>query len=102
METVDSLPLAASGPAGAVVSRTNFGDVLRELLLHAGMSQSELARRCGVNHTTVSRLCGGSRLPELTTLARIIDQLDLIGTDNEMALAIAAIDSARVRERYEA
>lgn len=36
-------------------SGSNFGEALERLRLNAGLTQSELAERCGVSQTTISR-----------------------------------------------
>jgi len=41
----------------------DFGDWLAQSLKDNGWSMSELGRRCGVTHTTISRIINGERKP---------------------------------------
>ncbi len=72
-----------------------FATALRSVLARRHVNQSDLATSIGVNHSAISRLCCGHRLPGWGTVARIIDELDLGGTEDEVALLFAAVDSAR-------
>lgn len=41
------------------------------------LSQRDLAERCGIPHSSVARIESGKSTPNLTTLVRIFDKLDL-------------------------
>jgi transcriptional regulator with XRE-family HTH domain len=50
---------------------------LTRLMADRGISQSALARRLSVSHTTVGRWASGERIPELAHLAATAVVLDL-------------------------
>lgn len=52
------------------------------------MSQSELARRTGVDHTFISRLESGNRLPTRKIVVRLAREL--AGDDSEMTMRLLA------------
>jgi transcriptional regulator with XRE-family HTH domain len=57
-----------------------FGKWLRMEMAARRISQRQLAQRCGVDHSTISRLLLGQRLPTLETamkLARVLPELRL-------------------------
>lgn len=55
----------------------SFDTWLREQLARHRISQRVLARKSGVNHSTISRLLNGQRSPTLTTVSRLADALDV-------------------------
>lgn len=66
---------------------SNFANILKELRIHRGMSQSDLARLLGVARSTVSSYENGSRSPDKDTLIRIANCMQvtidyLLGNDN--------------------
>lgn len=75
-----------------------FATALRVVLSSHRVSQSDLAAYIGVSVSAISRLCRGNRLPDWGMLARIIDELDLTGTEDEVTLLLAGVASARQRE----
>ncbi|MEO5885320.1 MAG: helix-turn-helix transcriptional regulator [Candidatus Limnocylindrales bacterium] len=56
-------PPIASGPA--------FTDWLRRRLKASGFTQRQLAEKTGVDHSTISRLIRGNRVPSLRTAAML-------------------------------
>jgi putative transcriptional regulator len=48
---------------------------LSEILKERGMKQKDLAEKMGVHEQTISRLIGGVRQIDLTTLAKLCDAL---------------------------
>ena len=58
-----------------------FGEVLRRLRTTSGLSQEELALRCGLDRTYISLLERGLRQPTLTTIFRIAANLQMTPSD---------------------
>ena len=54
-----------------------FGQVLRRARIRAGLSQEELAHRCGRHRTLMSMLERGVRQPSLTTVFRLARELNV-------------------------
>ena len=52
-----------------------FGERLREVRLAKGLTQSELAGRCGTSIAAISHIERGTKVPTLTTLVRLADAL---------------------------
>jgi transcriptional regulator with XRE-family HTH domain len=52
-------------------AQKKFAVALRELRVEAGISQEELAHRCGLHRTEISLLERGQRDPRLTTIERL-------------------------------
>jgi transcriptional regulator with XRE-family HTH domain len=52
-----------------------FGERLREVRLAKGLTQGELADRCGTSIAAISHIERGTKVPTLTTLVRIADAL---------------------------
>jgi WD40 repeat protein/transcriptional regulator with XRE-family HTH domain len=72
---------------------TTFGDLLRFLRRHKGMTQLELSFQVGYSHAQISRLEQNLRLPDIPTLeARFIPALGLLGEPKavERLLELAA------------
>lgn len=55
----------------------DLSDLLRSARLAKGWSQSELARRCGMDRAHVARLESGQRGASMETLARLVEVLEL-------------------------
>lgn len=53
-----------------------FGKRLREVRLARGLTQSQLAERCGTSIAAISHIERGTKVPTLTTLVRLADALD--------------------------
>lgn len=49
-----------------------LGPNLSRLLKAIGMSQAELAERCGITQACVSQIVNGSRVPSLNTICKIM------------------------------
>jgi transcriptional regulator with XRE-family HTH domain len=54
-----------------------FGERLRAARVEAGMSQSDLAERCGIPKPRLSRYENDHILPSITSLRRLADALDV-------------------------
>jgi transcriptional regulator with XRE-family HTH domain len=52
-----------------------FGERLREVRLAKGLTQNELAERCGTSIAAISHIERGTKVPTLTTLVRLADAL---------------------------
>jgi transcriptional regulator with XRE-family HTH domain len=52
-----------------------FGKRLREVRLSRGLTQGELAERCGTSIAAISHIERGTKVPTLTTVVRIADAL---------------------------
>jgi transcriptional regulator with XRE-family HTH domain len=52
-----------------------FGKRLREVRLTKGLTQSDLAERCGTSIAAISHIERGTKVPTLTTLVRLADAL---------------------------
>jgi transcriptional regulator with XRE-family HTH domain len=57
--------------------RQQFGDRMRELRRQLGISQEELAVRCGLHRTYVGGIERGERNPSLINIGRIADALQV-------------------------
>lgn len=53
-----------------------FGKRLRELRLARGLTQTQLAERCGSNHPFISNLERGVKVPSLTMVLRLAEALE--------------------------
>lgn len=65
---------AAQGPTGASLA-PGIATLLASRRQALGLSQRELAKRAGVNHTVISRVEGGEHAPSPKTLERLADAL---------------------------
>ncbi|WP_066837191.1 helix-turn-helix domain-containing protein [Rufibacter ruber] len=54
-----------------------FGEVMRELRKGKGLSQEELAFRCGLDRTYISLLERGLRVPTIVTLFKVSEALGI-------------------------
>lgn len=62
------------------MSRTALGVALRGARLAAGLTQAEVARAAGVDHTYLSHLESGRRLPSRAVLVRMLEAFG-VGVD---------------------
>jgi DNA-binding XRE family transcriptional regulator len=67
-------PTAAQGPTNASLA-PGIAKLLASRREALGLSQRELAKRAGVNHTVISRVEGGEHAPSPRTLERLADAL---------------------------
>jgi transcriptional regulator with XRE-family HTH domain len=56
---------------------SEFSLLLREFRIARGLSQSQLARAIGVDHSTISRFEGGERRPRRLTVLKLARALEL-------------------------
>ena len=75
-----SNPLAPV-PAAAPATQTAGGLILKAMREHVGMSQSKLAKRAGYEHSYISRLESGTRVPSRDAVTRISRALWLTPED---------------------
>ncbi len=75
-----------------------FGDRIRELRLAVGMTQEDLAERCGLFRTYMSRIETGKANPTLTMIHALADSLGVSVTDL-FALPVEAKAPARAPVR---
>ena len=64
-------------PAPLSDVRTRFGERLRYLRLNNGLSQEELADRCGLDRTYIGGIERGERNPSLVNIDRIATALHI-------------------------
>ena len=64
-----------------------FSETLRKLREEKGLTQTELAKKLFVNHSTINRWENGTRLPDATMIVRLADCL---GADSNMLFSLAA------------
>ena len=64
-----------------------FSETLRKLREEKGLTQTELAKKLFVNHSTINRWESGTRLPDATMIVRLTDCL---GADSNMLFSLAA------------
>jgi transcriptional regulator with XRE-family HTH domain len=67
----------------------SFGSLLKELRESRGLSQSELGRRCGMSHATISRLESGGRMPSRTMVSRLARAMSLSHAEAGRLFAVA-------------
>jgi transcriptional regulator with XRE-family HTH domain len=53
-----------------------FGARLREVRLARGLTQRELAERCGTSVAAISHIERGTKVPTLVTLVRLADAME--------------------------
>ncbi len=73
----------------AGVEMTEFGQLLKSLRERRGVSQSRLAERAEFDHSYVSRLEGGARMPTRDAVDRLGDAMELSEGERDMLLAAA-------------
>lgn len=54
-----------------------FGRRLKKILTYKGLSQHDLAMRCGVTDITIHRYCHGENVPSAMAVAQMCEVLDL-------------------------
>ena len=70
-----------------------FNEWLRAQLKAKKMSQRQLAQQSGVDHSTISRLIRGDRMPSLGTATKLARGLRELRDDNEMPPYLNVISS---------
>jgi transcriptional regulator with XRE-family HTH domain len=68
-----------------------FNEWLRAQLKAKKMSQRQLAQQSGVDHSTISRLIRGDRMPSLGTATRLARGLREIREDSDTATALGVV-----------
>jgi hypothetical protein len=78
----------AAADTDAEAPLDSFGDELKRVLDLRGLSQSRAGRRCGLDHSHISRLLSGSRKPMVATVQQL--SLKLEATPQETFRLFAA------------
>jgi transcriptional regulator with XRE-family HTH domain len=74
----------------------SFNSWLRSQLREKKMSQRQLALQSGVDHSTISRLIGGDRMPSLGTATKLARGLREIRDDAEGPAYFATLSSRQM------
>lgn len=61
----------------AIKSEVEFSIMLYDARKKSGMTQKELAEKCGVKQENISRIENGDRMPSLNTIQKIANALGL-------------------------
>jgi transcriptional regulator with XRE-family HTH domain len=70
-----------------------FNDWLKAQLKAKKMSQRQLAQQSGVDHSTISRLVRGDRMPSLGTATKLARGLRELRDDSDAPAYLGAVDS---------
>lgn len=81
---------SGSEPAG---ERRSFAVLLESLREARGLTKADLAKRAGVDPSTITRFEQGTRLPERATVLQLSDAMVLPVTDRDTLLAAAGFRS---------
>lgn len=76
---------------------TDFGDLLRRYREAANLSQSKLADMCGVDHSYISRIEQGSRMPSVGMADSLAANLGLDGDDYDAFMGAAGYGVTNLR-----
>ncbi len=90
----ESLMRSDSNPPSErrLVART-FQDLLLKLREERGLSKAELAKRAGLDPSSITRFEQGQRAPERPSIMQIADAMVLPGVDRDRLLASAGFRS---------
>jgi transcriptional regulator with XRE-family HTH domain len=69
--------MAVAVPNADDLAMAGLGTNLREARERLGLTQEQVAERCGVHATEVSRIEGGKRDPRISTLIRLANALEV-------------------------
>jgi transcriptional regulator with XRE-family HTH domain len=64
-------------PINKETDAKDVGSRIREARTQAGLSQSQLAKLCGMDQSRITQIEGGQYDPRLSTIRRIAEALDL-------------------------
>lgn len=78
----------------------SFALMLRELRDRRRLSQSRLAEAAGFDHSYVSRLESGSRMPTRDAVTRLADAMSLEESDRDALLASAGFMPGRIESLF--
>lgn len=88
-------------PSRGIATRpVAFAASLRELRERRRLSQSRLAEAAGFDHSYVSRLESGSRMPTRDAVLKLADALQLEDTERDSFLAAAGFMPARIESLF--
>lgn len=73
-------------PSG--ISEANFGRALREMRLHAGLSQRELGDRIGTTQSAIARMEKGEAQPKICTLEKLAEAFN-----RDLHIHVRAVDT---------
>jgi transcriptional regulator with XRE-family HTH domain len=93
-----SAPMASSARRSQMTLQTprSFNAWLRSQLKEKKMSQRQLALQSGVDHSTISRLIKGDRMPSLGTATRLARGLREIADDADGPAYFASLNARQV------
>jgi transcriptional regulator with XRE-family HTH domain len=91
MSTLDAL---RDSPSMAKSSGRAFNEWLRTQLKAKKMSQRQLAQQSGVDHSTISRLVRGDRMPSLGTATKLARGLRELGEQDDGPQYLGVLGSA--------
>ena len=92
----EPVPSRGGGRAGGAAPATgpgSFGQTLVELRTARGWAQTVLARRSGLDNSSISRFENGQRMPERETVIAVSDAMALPVVERERLLAAAGFRS---------
>jgi len=94
----DSFPVAGSARRSQMTLQTprSFNAWLRGQLKEKKMSQRQLALQSGVDHSTISRLIKGDRMPSLGTATKLARGLREIGDEADGPAYFASLNARAV------
>lgn len=77
-----------------------FAPLLRELRDRRRLSQSRLAEAAGFDHSYVSRLESGARMPTRDAVAKLADAMGLVESERDALLASAGFMPGRIENLF--
>lgn len=83
----------AASPSGRPPVARSFQELLVKLREERGLSKAELAKRAGLDPSTITRFEQGQRAPERPSIVQIADAMVLPGIDRDRLLASAGFRS---------
>ena len=87
-------------PTSSQRSAGTFAPMLRELRDRRRLSQSRLAEAAGFDHSYVSRLESGTRMPTREAVAKLADAMGLVESERDALLASAGFMPGRIESLF--
>jgi transcriptional regulator with XRE-family HTH domain len=88
------------GARGQQVSLIGFAPLLREYRDRHRLSQSRLAEAAGFDHSYVSRLESGTRMPTREAVSKLAEAMGLIDGERDALLASAGFMPGRIENLF--